>query len=797
MSRADQKRKPAEQDAGRAKDGLLNRSRGHDSTLLDAAVEAAAEGLFVFPVHPKGKTPLIEQWQHKATRDTQTICEWWKLYPAANIGCHAGKSGLAVIDVDPRNGGNETFAELEALHGSIASEVETMTGGGGRHLFFLAPEGVKLSKALGKGVDLQSGNKYVILPPSVHPTTGKRYEWAKGRDVSNRYALDELPAWCCSRKGKVSANAPAPLDADDWGLAIRGRWDGSTEAVERVKGMMAVIAADERDTWIKVGTALHHYFEGSDAGRELWDDWSEESSKFDGDDQERTWRGFKADGAITLGTVVHLAKEHGWTQPDLEVTSKADDEDESEGPDTGGDISNGIAFAEKYRNQFLHCRASKTWYRWSAVRWERCEAGEEFRAGKKIATARYSAAFRALMKDHGNPEKKARFRQAGTVYNSVGKIRAMLDVASNEIGMSVPDPSAFDSNAMLLGAPNGVIDLRTGGLLEAKPAMLVSRQVAVPYDANAPTPPVFLKTLNAIFEGDQEMIEYFQRAGGYLLTGSVALEKLFFFFGRGANGKTMLANVMQILMGDYAITIQSALLTKGGSSNEIERGIARLPGVRLAVANEVGTNDVWADARVKELTSNAPINGRPMYGEQFEFKPTHKMLICGNYKPRTNDLSDGWQRRMEPIPFNRKFEEQEREYGLDARLVREEGSAILRWFVEGWLKLQRSMEAKEKDALRTPGIVRQAKADYLEENDNLAIWVEEDCSTGGGLSYLVTRAHEAFHAFFDRPIGARLARGAFTDRLVAMGFAKARRKEGVVHLGIGPRDYTNSDSDDL
>ncbi|MBC8737570.1 hypothetical protein F6X40_12240 [Paraburkholderia sp. UCT31] len=794
MSNAEQKRKPAERDAGRTKGQL--RPNQH-STMLNAALEAAAEGLSVFPVHPKGKTPLIEQWQHKATRDTQTIREWWKLYPAANIGCHVGKSGLAVIDIDPRNGGNETFAELERLHGPTATDVETLTGGGGRHLFFLEPEAVKLPKTLGKGVDLQSGNKYAILPPSIHPS-GKRYEWAKGRDISNRFLLADLPAWRYVTKGEVTSKTAALVDGDDWGLAIRGRWDGSPEAVERVKGMLAFIPADERDTWIKVGAALHHYFEGSDAGREMWDDWSEGSSKFDAADQERTWRGFKADGAVTLGTVVHAAKENGWTPPDLEVTSKADDEDENDGPDTGGDVSNGIAFAKKYRDQFLYCHASKKWYRWCGARWAICEKGEEFKAGKKLATVRYTAAFRALMKDHGNPEKKAKLKQAGVVYGSAGRIRALLDMASSESGMSVANPGEFDGDAMLLGAPNGVVDLRTGGLLEAKAFMLISRQVAVAYEADAGSPALFLKTLDAIFEGNQEMIEYFQRAGGYILTGSVDLEKLFFFFGRGANGKTMLANVMQMLMGDYAITIQSALLTKGGNNNnEIERGIARLPGVRLAVANEVGTNDVWADARVKELTSNAPINGRPMYGEQFQFEPTHKVLICGNYKPRTNDLSDGWQRRMEPIPFNRMFEEHEREYGLDARLVREEGSAILRWFVEGWLKLHRSIEAKERDALRTPEIVRQAKADYLEENDTLAIWIDEACSTGRGLSYLVTRAHDAFHAFFDRPIGALLARGAFTDRLVTMGFGKAKRKEGWVHLGIGPKVNPDSGFDDL
>jgi hypothetical protein len=81
-----------------------------------------------------------------------------------------------------------------------------------------------------------------------------------------------------------------------------------------------VIPADDRDTWLKAGAALHLL-----GARAAWDDWSKTSCKFDAADQDRVWASFhgeRKERVVTVATIYGLAKERGWVPP-LEVNSEA------------------------------------------------------------------------------------------------------------------------------------------------------------------------------------------------------------------------------------------------------------------------------------------------------------------------------------------------------------------------------------------------------------------------------------------------------------------------------------------
>jgi len=162
--------------------------------LLDAALSYARRGWAVLPVHTptkdggcscgkstcdsQGKHPRITEWQKQATTDEATIHKWWKQWPNANIGINPRSSNLIVIDIDPRNGGDETWHKLKQQHGLNDNTVISLTGGGGIHLLYSAdgidPTGLKVS--LGPGVDVQRGDKLIVAPPSLHKSK-HRYEW--------------------------------------------------------------------------------------------------------------------------------------------------------------------------------------------------------------------------------------------------------------------------------------------------------------------------------------------------------------------------------------------------------------------------------------------------------------------------------------------------------------------------------------------------------------------------------------------------------------------------------------------
>lgn len=142
---------------------------------------------------------------------------------------------------------------------------------------------------------------------------------------------------------------------------------------------------------------------------------------------------------------------------------------------------------------------------------------------------------------------------------------------------------------MVLGVLNGVIDLTTGRLRLAVPEDFITLSASVSYASEAECP-LFEKFVHDIMDGDEEMIIYLQKAAGYGLTGIVKEHAMFILFGEGRNGKSLLINILQRLMGQYAIQIQATVLmeTRNISSNGATPDLADLPGKRMVSVSEVG-----------------------------------------------------------------------------------------------------------------------------------------------------------------------------------------------------------------
>lgn len=227
--------------------------------LLDAALSYAARGWRVFPCHSirggrcscsnsinvrcaavppsPGKHPRTAHGCKDATTDAQQIRDWWTSWPDAHVAIATGaESGLVVLDVDPRHGGDDSLAELETKHGK-ADTVEALTGSGGRHLFFAHP-GYKIGNTAGRvaaGLDTRGDGGYVIAAPSGH-ISGGSYSWESSSEP-DMLPLAPWPEWLRERTAQAASLPAAPDKMIPAGarrqhlmdLAVRMRKAGATE----------------------------------------------------------------------------------------------------------------------------------------------------------------------------------------------------------------------------------------------------------------------------------------------------------------------------------------------------------------------------------------------------------------------------------------------------------------------------------------------------------------------------------------------------------------------------------------
>ena len=292
-------------------------------------------------------------------------------------------------------------------------------------------------------------------------------------------------------------------------------------------------------------------------------------------------------------------------------------------------------------------------------------------------------------------------RSASTV-NSVERL-----ARSNPLSYAIPE--AFDSDLMLLGTPGGTVDLRTGKMRPALREDMITMQTTLAPEPGTPTR--FMQFLDEI----KVCPEFLQRLAGYALTGSTKEEKVFFFYGSGANGKSKFVEQLQGIMGDYSRKAAiSTFVDKAHSDHPTE--LAGLKGARLVTSSEIPAGKRWNEAVIKDLTGGDTISARLMRQDFFDFKPQLTLIIFGNTQPSLSSVDSAIRRRMVLVPFLASFEGNPDKQLGDK--LRQEWPQILQWAIEGAVKWS-------YDGLKIPPEVLAASEAYLAEEDIIGQFIED------------------------------------------------------------------------
>ena len=618
----------------------------------------------------------------------------------------------------------------------------------------------------------------VSWPKESKRARGYRAELTRGepwRDAPREVSAAELFAMI----GAASKGArDTAEDPDDWTADVETRPALPAPSMARIRSALAFLDPEPRDMWLRVGAALKA--QAAETGNDvepLFVEWARGDLRHDGARVPRTFQGegdcvallktLRRDGGeakdgprVTVASIFREAKLAGWRDPG----ELLGDEDLGTFPETFGDRSNGARFARMHRGRLLFVGADKRWRSFDGVRWTASD-GREMEAAKKTADAILTEAAAAVAAKPSDDAARRNHALALNVHRFAQRHREMLAMAQSEQGMRVRDVGAFDADPFLLGVPNGAVDLRTGRLLAPDPALLVSRITGAPFEPDA-TAPRWLQFLRDVFGGDATLCDFIRRAVGYTLTGDVREEVMFFAHGEGRNGKSVFANILAGVFGGYATIVGAELLARRGSDSEAARLRLRLPGARLALANETGEGDTFHDARLKELVSRERIPARALYGEAFDFQPTHKIWMRGNHKPAVLDGGDGFWRRLVLIPFAVTFPPGGPE-DLDSQILDAEAPGVLAWAVRGAIEWQRH-------GLDVPAALRAATAEYREAADVLAEWWRTSIRHSPGATLLVGAAYSDARRFFAEAGLAAPSRPAFIRRVARFGMRRER-----------------------
>lgn len=426
-------------------------------------------------------------------------------------------------------------------------------------------------------------------------------------------------------------------------------------------------------------------------------------------------------------------------------------------------VRGGEWLAERFGSE-LRFTEGRGWFAWTGTHWvpnslRAVEAGEE--------VARSLAA-------EANEDQELGNKRSATAERLLSRsfVNAALFFAEHRRHVPI---TSFDADPWAFNCSNGTIDLRTGELQPHDRDRLCSKLSPVSYEADAAAPrwEAFLEQVLP----DPEVRAFVQRLVGYAMCGEIRDHILPVFHGKGGNGKGAFQNAIGHIFGDYGRAVSSELLMmRERDDHPTER--AQLMGLRLARVDETKEGRALDEGTVKHLTGGDPINARHMYGNPFEFQPTHKLILSTNHKPKVRGTDNGIWRRVLLVPWNVVIPKHEQDAALGAKL-RAEAPGILRWCVEGCLAWQR-------EGLAPPAAVQSATEAYRTENNAIERFLAERCVQIGSAR---TPAAELFHAYeaWCRDEGETAVSQTAFGRSLANehGLEKKKTKTVVVYQGIG------------
>lgn len=432
------------------------------------------------------------------------------------------------------------------------------------------------------------------------------------------------------------------------------------------------------------------------------------------------------------------------------------------------DVGNAHRFAATFSSNIRYNVDNEKWMIWNGKFWETDIKGKI----RDYVDILASEMTKDLKNEDDEVRRKAILQNINRIQNVSGK-KALLEECQHIDDIPVLN-SDFDKDKYLICAQNMVFDLYNQRELSFDKSFMMSQTLSCDIDFTK-EPERWIKFLNEIFENDQEMINYNRKVWAYCLSGSTREQNMWIYYGDGNNGKSLALDILNELMGSYAVSSRPELLVDSKNGNTTAEEIARLKGKRGIFTEEIKDGDRMNESLVKQLTSGiGKMTGRFLYGNTFELTVIGKILMASNYKPKIKGVDKGIWRRVKLVPLYRDFSST-----IDKDLREKLLSELPQ--IAGWLC--KGFELYLKEGLQEPKKVSIETKEYKEESDIVQTWINENCEVEEGAWARASELFEDFVLWCKRNMENVLTQTAF-GRNMGKKFKRLTYSTGKVYSGL-------------
>ena len=300
----------------------------------------------------------------------------------------------------------------------------------------------------------------------------------------------------------------------------------------------------------------------------------------------------------------------------------------------------------------------------------------------------------------------------------------------------------LDKDPHLIPTKGGtVVDFRTGKVRERTKEDLFSFELKFHYSDDHGPFPKWIESLFDIYKDKEACASYLQMLLGYFMTGETREQTFVVFRGnRGKNGKGVILNLLERIMGDFIYKINKGLVISSEKCSNRGASLAKLVFSRLSYIDETRKEDSFKDDFVKDISGEGKITYRPLYQSERTIDVNCKFLCITNFAPKFDGTDQAITRRILIIPFMKYFRTKN-EAGHNPKdkycvtitdnnfkyELLDQQANFFNYVVAGAIRYYKHL-GQLIDMM--PKTFKKARKDYIHENDPVHQFVSEFCETG-------------------------------------------------------------------